>query len=134
MVTPVVARKHKEEIARVEYLETLGQTSVYARNPTPPITAESIFGHTSPPLPTVADNSMDIDNTTMMPAEPSPPPPITSPEEYLPKHHHSVPENNFQPDTDLDDPPELYDEDLETAAIEEELRAFSEIRYGASTV
>jgi len=136
MVTPAVARKHREEIAWAEHLESLGQPSVYTGNPTPPITTESVFGHASPPPPTVADNGMDVDDTTTMPVGPLPSPPITNPDEYLPEHYHSIPDNDFQPDTNLDDPlypPELYNEDLETAAVEEELCAFSKIRYGTLT-
>lgn len=137
MVTQAVARKHKEELARMEYLESLGQAPVYTGNPTPPITAESVFGHTSPPSPTIVNDSMDVDNVTFTPVELSPPPPIIGSDNNFPLHHHPILEDDFQPDTDLEDPLcplEPYNEDLETLAVEEELHAFSEIRYGLSTL
>ena len=126
MVTPVVAKKHREDAARAEYVESLGHAPVYTGNPTPPITAESIFGPTSPPSPTGANENMDVDSIPFMPLvnEPSPPPPVTSPNEYLPPNHHPVLENDFQPEDDPNHPPcpsGPYDEDLENMAREEEL-------------
>ena len=123
MLTPAVARKHKEEIVQANYLKSLGQTPIYVRNPVPPITAESVFGQASPP-PTTADDSMDVDNIVVTPNKLSPPlgPLVADPNEHFPQPHHSIPENDFQPGTDQDSPPqEPYNEDMETAAIEEEL-------------
>lgn len=119
---------------QAEYLESLGgHTSTYAGNPPPPITAEDIFGPSSPPPTIDVNDGMDIDNTSFTPAE-MPSPPLTTTSNYHPPlHHHQVPENDFQPDITPDDhldPPAPYDERLENSALEEELQAFANIRYG----
>ena len=134
VVSAATAKKHKDEMAKAEYFAGLSQAPVYAGNPAPPITAESVFRHSSPSPPTVTDDDMDIDNIPFTPTG-SPPPPVTHLDEHPSEHHHLVPDDDFQADACLDDPLcqlEPYNEDFETMAIEDELRAFSEIRYGSS--
>jgi hypothetical protein len=129
-----MAKKHKDEMVKAEYLASLSQAEVYTGDPAPPVTAESVFGHSPPSPPTITDDSMDIDNILSTQTE-SPPPPVTHSDEHFPDHHHLVPDDDFQPENNLDDLPcglESYNESFETMAIEDELRAFSEIRYGSS--
>jgi hypothetical protein len=136
MVTAAVAKKHRDENARAAYLESLGRAPVYAGNPIPPITAESVFGPTPSLPPTSVNDSMDIDNNNIAstPVKLSPPPPITTPVDHLlPQYRHQIPENDFPSDANLNDhlpPPELYNEGLEKSALEEELDALANIRYG----
>jgi len=132
MVTKTVAKKHKEDRARAEYLETLGCTPAYTGNPIPPITAEHLFGPHSPPPPAGVDSDMDIGDTAPILDELLSLPPIAN-SNYLPLHHRPIPENDFPPDIDLDEdlcPPEPYNESLENLALEEELSNFANIRYG----
>ena len=137
MVTKAVAKKHREEAMREEYLRSLGRTQTYAGNPAPPLTTERVFGAPSSPMSTGVDDSMDTDNTVPPLDELSPHPPIAdSGVDYLPPHY-PIPENDFQPDANLYDdldPPEPYNEGLENSALEEELSAFANIRYGWSPI
>ena len=134
-----MAKKHREDAARAEYIRSLGRAPIYTGNPAPPITAESIFGPTSPPPPTDTDENMDVDTVSFTPPvnKPLPPPPVITSDSHLPPRHHPILENDFQPEDDPDHPPcplGPYDEDLENMAREEELRAFSNIRYGVPPV
>jgi len=136
MVTPAVAKKHKEDAKWAEHLESLGHAPGYTGNPIPPITAEDVFGPVSSPPPTAVDDNMDIDEAAPTLDELSLPLPITN-SDHLPPCHHQIPENDFQPDINLDndlDPLELYDEGLENSALEEELLALANIRYGWSLI
>ena len=134
MVTKAVAKKHMDEYARAEYIDTLGHTPTYTGNPIPPITAEHVFGPSSPPPPADIDDDMDIgDAAPTLDIDELSPPPLNTNSGYLPPRHHSIPENDFQPDINLDDdlsPPEPYNEGLENSALEEELSDFANIRYG----
>ena len=132
MVTQAVAKKHKEDAERAKYLGDLGHTPAYIGNPIPPITAEHVFAPHSTPPPVGADDDMDIDDTTPTLDELLLPPSNTN-FDYLPPRHHPIPEDDFQPDINLDEdlsPPEPYNEDLENLALEEELSNFANIRYG----
>lgn len=132
MVTEAVAKKHKEEAERGKYLGDLGRAPAYVGNPIPPITAEHVFGSGSSLSPTGANDDMDIDNTAPTPDELLQPPPITS-SDRPPPYHYPILEDDFQPDINLDDnpdPPEPYNEGLENSALEEDLSAFANIRYG----
>ena len=120
-------------MAKAEYFACLGHTPAYTGNPTPPIIAERVFGHSSPSPPTVTGDGMDVNNTPFAPNE-SPPPLIACTDENFTEHYHPIPDNDFQANIDLDDlQPEVepYNEDFEITAVEDELRAFSEIRYGS---
>lgn len=144
MVTPAVAKKHKEDMAREQYIESLGRDP-RATGPVPPITTESIFGPATLPTPADIDDSMNLDNEILLPIELPPPPalPTTSTDFQFPSHQHPIPEDDFAPNVSLEDDftpnvspdvhqgsPELYDEDLERSAVEEELQAFEDIQYG----
>ena len=86
MVTPFVAKKHREAKDREQYLESLGHDPIYAADPIPPITAKSIFGPASPPVPADFGDDMNVDEDTL-PTEPPPPLPITAPDLHpLPRH------------------------------------------------
>ena len=133
MVTKAVAKKHKEDRAQAEYLRTLGRTPTYTGNPLPPITAEHVFGPRSPPLPAGTEDDMDTGDTALDPTldELSPPSPDATFDRLPP--HHPIPEDDFQPEINLDDdqyPPEPYNESLENLALEEELSDFANIKYG----
>ena len=157
MVTPAVAKKHREEMVREQYVASLGHDLMDTTNPIPPITTESIFGHTSHSPP--AGASMDLDNVAFPPIEPSPladigdgislnnitPPPIgLSPPSsaagydfHFPSHQQPIPDDDFIPDIDPDarqGSPEPYDEDLEGLALEEEFQALEDIQYGSLCV
>ena len=128
-----MAKKHKDEMAKAKYHISLSQAPAYARNPTPPIITESVFGHLSPSPLTVTNSSMDIDNVPFTPNT-SPPPLVAHLDENFSKHYHMIPDNNFQANTNLDDLQcklEPYNEDFELTAVEDELCAFSEIRYSS---
>lgn len=120
MVTPSMAKRHRDDLAQAEYLNNLGHAPTYTGVSVPPITAETVFGSTpSPPL-AGADDDMDIDDIPLIPVELSPFPPITN------SGHHLIPEDDFQPDSNLGDrlhSPEPYNEDLENSALEEESQA-----------
>ena len=125
MVTPFVAKKHREAKDRERYFESLGHDPIHAADPIPPITAESLFGPISPPMPAEFGGDMNIDEETL-PPEPLPPPIITSPDLHPPSCHRLVLDDDFEPDDDSNDglaPPEEYDEDLERSAREEEQQA-----------
>lgn len=129
LVTPAVAKKHREERAQAEYLLSLGRAPVYVGNPTPPITAESVFGHTSTPPLLAVEDTMDIDTQTR------PPSPSMDPN-HLPLQQHTIQDDDFRLNEDMDDdlsPPELYNEHLENLASEE-FRAFENIRYGLLSI
>lgn len=133
LVTPATAKKHRDIAARMEWIETLGRAPIYTGHPTPPITAESVFGVASSLPSTSINDNIDIDNIILTPVEPSSSPPIPASNLHLPPHHPIL-EDDFQPDIDLDDlfPPEPYNEDIENSVLEEEFQAFSSIRYGWS--
>lgn len=133
MVTPAVAKKHQEDMARERYIESLGRAPASTTGPIPPITTESIFGIASPSPPANTNDSMDLDNTTFSPPEPSPPLPAAGSDFYLPSHCQPIPDDDFVPDVNPDvhpGSPEPYDEDLERSALEEELQAFEDVKYG----
>lgn len=116
---------------------SLGQAPAYVGNPAPPITTESVFGHTPPPPSPSPDYGMDIDNIPLILDEFSPPPPATDHDNFLPPHSHPIPEDDFQPDVDVDPsqpPPAPYNEYLEDLEVEEELHAFANIRYGVLSI
>ena len=133
MVTPAVAKKHKEDMAREQYFESLGRNPVYASGPIPPITTESIFGRASPSPPADVGDGMNLDNTIFPPVEPSPPSPTATSDFHFPLHRQPIPDNDFVPDVNPDacpGSPEPYDEDLERSALDEELQALEDIEYG----
>ena len=148
MVTPTVAKKHREDMAQDRYLESVGHDSVSPTNPIPPITTESLFGQRAPPSPPAdiddrmnlsdtfppadIDVSMNLDNSTFPPVGPPPPLPTTSSDFHFPSHQQPIQDNDFAPDVDPDarsGSPQPYDEDLERSALEEELRELEDIEY-----
>lgn len=133
MVTPAVAKKHEEDMAREQYFESLGRDPVRPLDPIPPITTESIFGPASPSPPADVGDDMNLDNTTFPPAGPSPLSPASASDFHFPLHYQPIPDNDFVPEVDPDacpGSPEPYNEDLERSALEEELRALEDIQYG----
>ena len=81
-------------MAKAEYFVSLGHTPAYTRNPTPPITAERVFGHSSPSPPTVTGDGMDIDNIPFTPNE-SPPLLVAHIDENFTEHYRPIPDNDF---------------------------------------
>ena len=125
-----MAKKHKEDMERERYIKDLGNTPIYVGDPVTPITAESIFGSTFPPSPANVSDSMDVDDTTLLLAVPSSPSPTPTFPFPFALHGQSIPDDDFEPDIDCPHSPKPYDEEVETAALEEEFQAFEGIRYG----
>lgn len=136
MVTPAVAKKHKEEMMQAEYLQGLGQAPNYIGNPEPPLTAESVFGHTPTPPPLAVEEVMDIDNAAF--AQNNSPLPASL--DHLPLPQYMIPDDDFQSDNVQSDddpndyplPSEMYEEHAEDLSFEDEFRVFENIRYGLS--
>jgi len=120
-------------VSTQQYFESLGCDPVYASDPIPPITTESIFGHASPSPPADIGDSMNLDSTIFPLVEPSPPSPTTTSDFHFPLYHQPIPDNDFVPGVNPDacpGSPEPYDEDFERSALKEELRALEDIEYG----
>ena len=148
MVSPVQAAKHKRDLEWAQHLEHVGRTPVYTGVPIPPITAESVFGSASSPPAFNQNDNMDVNDTCLTSTEPLRSPPVTNPDSYLPQHYHTIPDNDFQPNSDIGNQPpspEPFNEDtensasegfqsLEDSAFQAELDGFGDIKYGGLTI